>query len=996
MRLHTTTGARTVRWVADRCTAPSPFAHLAFAFACALLAFATPTASAAGPVEFGFRVTAAESDPFAREIWADVVTPSGATVRLPAFYRGNGEFAVRARATEAGEYRLGAITEGGSSGAPMRLDAAPIGDGVARADVAASMAQVRVGEEASPTTFVLADGASFQPVGSNLAWTVGEPPVPYFRRAMHAWQREDLNWMRIWMAHWGRLNLDWLDERAGPSPAPGTIDESVANSWDAIVADAEAAGVYIQLVLQHHGQYSTRVNSNWGINPWNAANPGGFLKKPGDFFTDPKAIALTKRKYRYIVARWGYSPAIMAWELFNEVHWVDPIHIDRDETTVAAWHSTMAAALRGFDSYGHLVTTSTEDMQSAIYRDMDYFQPHLYPSNILAAVRSFHPAPEELGRPVFYGEVGDDHVALSEAQKKSGVSIVPPVWASLMGTGRYAAQPWLGWDILAQDRVGELGAVARFANATQIGTRDGLVPFSSVVESDTKVPLVLAAGQAWRHHPEPDFELPLDGRMPVELADVPRNYVTRASHKRDGFPSRGSYTIDAPQHLAMRATVTAVGANGGSLRISADGRSLAGRSWKPGARFPDEVAFTVPAGRQTLVVENSSDTDWVEVLKIDLGVETSALAAIGRRGDDFIACWIWNREGVFAVDDAPAVAGTLVLDEIPAGEWRVEWWDTFAGKPTGSAKLAHTGGTLRLPTPPIARHATVVLEREGRAAQALAPATTSMKPSETPSLFAPENLLAWCIVPFDIPDRTPAARIAMLKRLGFTQYVWDWRAQHLPSLPEEIRLAREAGVRIRSAWLWIDAQTDSAGALSEGNRAVFAAFEEARMPVEFWVGMHVNYFEGLDDAARVAKGAAIIAHLRDLASRSGSTVALYNHGDWFGEPDNQLRIIEAVGDPTVGIVYNFHHGHTHIDDFPGFLPRILPRLRAVNLNGMNPDGPKILPIGSGTRERGMIGLLIASGYRGPIGILGHVDDVDIEPVLAANLAGLRRLVDSLD
>ena len=961
---------------------------------CALLA---SEAFAAAPVEFAFRVADRGTDPFAREIRAEVVTPSGAKVLLPAFYRGEGVFAVRARATEPGEFRLGAVTETTDGRAQMRVGAQAIDGTEVRVKDGAAIQQVRITRDGSGSAFAFADGRPMQPVGANLAWTVGEPPIPYYQRALKTWEGEHLNWMRIWMAHWGGLNLDWLDERAGRSPTPGNIDGEVAKSWDAIVDAAEKAGVYIQMVLQHHGQYSTRVNSNWDANPWNAANPGGFLKKPGDFFTDPTAIELTKRKYRYIVARWGYSPAIMAWELFNEVHWVDPIHTGKDDSTVAAWHSEMAAAIREFDAYEHLVTTSTENLRSSIYRDMDYFQPHLYPSNILAGVRNYHPTPAELGRPVFYGEVGDDHVALSEDQKRSGVSIVPPVWASLMGAGRYAAQPWLGWDILRQERTRELGAVARFADATQIGTREGLEPFSTVVESDTKVPLVIAAGQAWRRHPEPDFDLPLDGRMPLELADVPRNYVTPQSHKRDGFPARGTYTIDAPRELAARATVTAVGPNGGgTLRISANGTTLAERSWKPGSKFPSELEFTIPAGRQKLAVENPGGTDWVEVLAIDLGLETSALAAIGKRSGDLIACWIWNREGVFSVDKPNPVSGTLLIEDAPEGEWSVAWWDTFAGKPTRTALVAHSGGTLRLPTPPVARHTAVVLERAGSVPQPAANDATPMKTSGPSSILAPENLLAWCIVPFDSPQRSPDARIAMLKRLGITQYAWDWRAQHLPFLPEEIRLAREAGVRIRGAWIWIDAQSDSVGALSEGNLAVIAAFEEARMPVEYWVGIHPNYFEGLDDAARVAKGAAIIGHIRDLAARSGGTVALYNHGDWFGEPDNQLRIIEAVGDSTVGIVYNFHHGHHQIDAFPGFLPRILPCLRAVNLNGMVPGGPKILPIGSGTRECGMIALLRDSGYRGPIGILGHVDDVDVEAVLAGNLAGLRKIADSLE
>jgi len=969
--------------------------HLRAIFVAAFCTIAS-TASATGPVEFGFSAPPSKMNPFARDIWAELVTPSGQTLRLPAYYRDDGTFAVRARAVESGNYRLAAAFETSDHGEPLKIAIRVKGKDIIAITGTQPMHQVHVAAEGSPSKFIFEDGTAFQPIGSNLAWSRSDTPVPYYRKALREFQSENLNWMRIWMAHWGRLNLDWRRTGDRPAPKGSPIASDVAQSWDRIIDAAEDAGVYIQMVLQHHGQYTTLNNSNWAENPWNAVNRPGGLKKPGDFFTSPDAIAATTRKYRYIVARWGYSPAIMAWELFNEVHWVDAIARDHDEAVVAAWHEMMAARLRHFDTYAHLVTTSTENLRSPIYKAMDYFQPHLYPSNILAAVRNFEPVPAALDRPVFYGEVGDDHMPISGAGKRSGVAIVPPVWASLMGRGRYAAQPWLGWDLLEQKRLGELGAVARFIQSTSIGARDGLREFSPVVESAAEVPLTLDAGQVWRRHSEPGFYLPLDGTSPPELADVPQNLVKPALHAADGFPSRGTYRIDAPRDLAMRAIVNGVGKTGGSLRVSANGKVLAERSWKVGDAFPSEVAFTVPAGLQTLVVENPGDTDWVEVSKIDLGLPTSALAAIGKRDDSFIACWLWSREGVFAVDSRDAIDGTLVLDDVPAGAWRIEWWDTFTGKPAPASRLHHPGGALRLPTPPIARHTAVVLERVGPAPEPASPATTLMKASESPSLFASENLLAWCIIPYDSLHRTPSERIAMLKRLGFTQYVWDWRPQHLSILPEEIRLAREAGVKIRGAWLWIDAQTDSVGALSESNRAILAAFGEAHMPVEYWVGFHSNYFEGIDDEARVAKGAAMITHLRDLAAKSGSTIALYNHGDWFGEPGNQLRIIEAVGDVSVGMIYNFHHGHDQIDAFPEFLPRILPHLRAVNLNGMTPGGTKILPIGSGTRERDMIKLLVDSGYRGPIGILGHVDDVDVEPILVANLAGLRKLVDSLD
>jgi hypothetical protein len=272
-------------------------------------------------------------------------------------------------------------------------------------------------------------------------------------------------------------------------------------------------------------------------------------------------------------------------------------------------------------------------------------------------------------------------------------------------------------------------------------------------------------------------------------------------------------------------------------------------------------------------------------------------------------------------------------------------------------------------------------------ASVLTPASAAN--SKSSSLFAMENLLAWCIVPYDSQHRTPAERVQMLQRLGFVQYVWDWRDQHLKDLPQEIAAAKAGGVRLRALWLWIDDKTDAVGALSSANRTVLGAVADSGLAVEFWVGIHPNVFEPLDEPARIRKGAALLSYLREEAAKSGSTVALYNHGDWIGEPQNQLRLIEAVGDPSIGMVYNFHHGHTQIADLPKILPRMVPHLRAVNLNGMVPSGPKIMTIGEGTHEKDMIRWFLDAGYRGPFGILGHTENEDVEKVLARNLAGLR-------
>ena len=50
-----------------------------------------------------------------------------------------------------------------------------------------------------------------------------------------------------------------------------------------------------------------------------------------------------------------------------------------------------------------------------------------------------------------------------------------------------------------------------------------------------------------------------------------------------------------------------------------------------------------------------------------------------------------------------------------------------------------------------------------------------------PDLFAPDNLVAWCIVPFDAKKRGPTERVEMLQKLGFKKYAYDWRDRPVPS-----------------------------------------------------------------------------------------------------------------------------------------------------------------------------------------------------------------------
>lgn len=268
------------------------------------------------------------------------------------------------------------------------------------------------------------------------------------------------------------------------------------------------------------------------------------------------------------------------------------------------------------------------------------------------------------------------------------------------------------------------------------------------------------------------------------------------------------------------------------------------------------------------------------------------------------------------------------------------------------------------------------------------------KPSK--NIFAKENLVAWCVVPFDSRKRTPAERTRMLKELGFTGLAWDWRQQHLPLLEEEIALLRKADIDLKAVWCWIDGK--STGELGQANDQLLATLERTGARTEIWISFAAPFFAGLTDDEKISKGALTIAHLYKKASAIGCSVSLYNHGDWFGEPRNMVKILrhleaEGIGNVNkIGLVYNFHHAHEQFDEYESNLAVMMPYLRTVNLNGMRADGPKVLSLGSGDREQAMMQILNAAGFKGQIGILGHVEDADVKEVLKKNLTGMKNLL----
>src|SRR5262245_40029873 len=196
----------------------------------------------------------------------------------------------------------------------------------------------------------------------------------------------------------------------------------------------------------------------------------------------------------------------------------------------------------------------------------------------------------------------------------------------------------------------------------------------------------------------------------------------------------------------------------------------------------------------------------------------------------------------------------------------------------------------------------------------------SLVPGQAPakdaaSVFRKENLVAWCIVPFDAKKRGPEERAAMLARRGFTRFAYDWRAEHIATFDAEMDALKRRGIRLEAFWFPADLGTEA--------RTILDVLKRHNIKTQLWVTMGDPAPKG-DASAKLDAAARILRPIALEADKIGCRVALYNHGGWFGEPENEIAVIERLKLANVGIVYNLHHGHAHVDRFPALLKKMMP------------------------------------------------------------------------
>ncbi|APW58937.1 hypothetical protein [Paludisphaera borealis] len=682
-------------------------------------------------------------DPDQIAVDGEVATPAGKIVNVPGYFQtpfqleagrggeslkvaGASGFRVRYTPTVAGPHQI-TIKVKDRSG---EVRAKPLAFIV---DASKTPGFVRVAAK-SPRYFAFDDGASYFAIGENVCWGGGKAPMADYAAWFAGLGKAGGNWARLWLA-FNEKGLEWMP---APTPKGGTGSYqglgryALDNAWrlDEVVHLAERNGVRLMFCIGTYGEFKDGGFFNegsWVSNPYNAKN-GGPCASPDDFWTNAEARKLYKQRLRYIIARWGCSPQVFAWEFWNEV---------QPTPAVEAWTAEMAAYLKQHDPNRHLVSTSYGSPAIWKDRNIDLSMTHMYgtagaTADFTAQIQRETHANLAFGKPYLLAEFGIDWQAGDEKwdPKGNGLNMHNGAWAALASGSAGTAMLWW-WDGYVHPKnvyhvltpVQAFAATIDWAN-TPFRPIERIEIVGDPSRTETFRDVTLAGSQSWGKTASNRYTALHDGT--VKEGPVA---VTLGSPKRGNANevfSEVVWTLDMPQAGKVLVHLGEV-CSGGRLRVALDGHEVLDRPlatgepgkgpWKKSrllepwkvwvSDYDEAIPIDVPAGRHELTLANA-DGDWLQIRKLTLPsyrssrhpeVDALGLAAVGR-----MILWVHNRQSTWRADfdgksPEPQEKLTLHVPTTSQADWRVEWWDTFQGVVVQTDQVQPASGILRL-TPP--------------------------------------------------------------------------------------------------------------------------------------------------------------------------------------------------------------------------------------------------------------------------------------------------------
>ncbi|HUM72540.1 MAG TPA: DUF5060 domain-containing protein, partial [Chloroflexota bacterium] len=299
-----------------------------------------PTLPRYESLEMEADVTAEYGNPYdAREVTLDglFTAPDGAEMRVPGFWDGQEAWRLRFTPSQAGEWRYQLhLTDANGTSQPTA--------GTFSVTASDHHGWLQAGNWVNPDYsghyLVHHDGTPFYGLGHADALNIlidgftVERGVGLFNNMVEAGE----NYVVWWPFYTS-------------SPVSSSYDNytvSNLNLIDAMVKDAQAKGIFLIFTIWDHPQLRDNTHA-WGTGNW-SSNGFSKLTDIDAFFTDPEAWAWQENLYRYIIARWGYSPAIGMWQTASEINGTNAY----DQTD--PWHEKVNAYFVAHDPYRHPTT----------------------------------------------------------------------------------------------------------------------------------------------------------------------------------------------------------------------------------------------------------------------------------------------------------------------------------------------------------------------------------------------------------------------------------------------------------------------------------------------------------------------------------------------------------------------------------------------------------------------------------------------------------------
>lgn len=288
--------------------------------------------------------------------------PDGTEWRVPGFWDGDGSWRLRFTPSREGEWRY-QVTVQDANGASQPAE------GAFQVTASDRHGWLQVGSWVdpaySPRYLVYHDGTPFYGVGHADALNI---LIDGFHLERGVGLFED-------MQAAGENYVVWWPFYA-MSPINNSYDAySVQNLKviDTIVRNAEQRGIHLVFTVWDHPQLRDNTHS-WGDGRWATTNGFRRLGPIDSFFSDDEAWAWQENLYRYLSARWGYSPAIGLWQTVSEINGANAYG------QTDPWHERVNAYFVENDPYRHPTTASKSGDVDwlAGWQAMDVPQVHLY------------------------------------------------------------------------------------------------------------------------------------------------------------------------------------------------------------------------------------------------------------------------------------------------------------------------------------------------------------------------------------------------------------------------------------------------------------------------------------------------------------------------------------------------------------------------------------------------------------------------------------------